>query len=69
MLLRDEMSFEVIIKDNGVGFDTDIVKKGLGFTNIKGRTQLMNSKINILSTEGKGTSISFTIDLNESVEC
>ncbi|MDM1064957.1 two-component sensor histidine kinase [Myroides odoratimimus] len=69
ILLREETRFEVIIKDNGVGFDTDIVKRGLGFTNIKARTQLMNSKINISSTEGKGTSISFTIDLNESVEC
>lgn len=63
-----DTSFKVSIIDNGVGFDVNIVKKGIGFNNIKGRVEFMESRINILSADGKGTSISFVIDLKESAE-
>jgi signal transduction histidine kinase len=48
------MSYE----DNGIGFDTNTVNKGLGFKNIHQRTQLFKGTINIDSSP-KGSSFSF----------
>ncbi|MGL4585182.1 MAG: tetratricopeptide repeat-containing sensor histidine kinase [Flavobacterium sp.] len=61
-LVISNTTFEVVIKDNGCGFNTDIVKKGIGFANIKGRIELMNSQLVIVSIKEKGTKISFVIE-------
>jgi signal transduction histidine kinase len=60
-IVVDEHSFKVVIADDGVGIDTSIIRKGLGFTNIRNRAKLMNSKLIVDSTKGKGTTIFFVI--------
>ncbi|MBC7934110.1 MAG: MEDS domain-containing protein [Rhizobacter sp.] len=42
------------IKDDGVGFDTGIKSRGIGFLNIKTRASLFNGIMNVSSTPGKG---------------
>lgn len=53
--------FKVIIKDDGIGFDPSDIKFGLGFSNIKQRSQMMNSKFYLFSKPNFGTKISFFI--------
>jgi len=42
------------IKDNGIGFDTNLPSKGVGLLNIKARAALFNGEIKIISSPGKG---------------
>lgn len=58
-----DTGFKVSIVDNGKGFNTDIVRRGIGFTNIKGRIEFMKSKLIINSNIGKGTTISFVVEI------
>jgi signal transduction histidine kinase len=54
--------FQMIISDDGNGFDLDATKKGNGLDNIQKRTAAHNGKFMIRSSPGKGTEliISFT---------
>ncbi|MDM1370188.1 sensor histidine kinase, partial [Myroides marinus] len=61
-LNNNNESFKVIIKDNGQGFDADIVKRGIGFANIKDRIEFMKGKLIIDSKPGEGTVISFVVE-------
>ncbi len=47
----------VKIKDNGIGFDIQKVKKGFGLENMEKRGVLINAKLNFYSTPGKGTEL------------
>lgn len=51
----------IIITDNGVGFNID--KKGVGLKNIQERLQTISGKINIQSDSDKGTSIVIELKL------
>jgi PAS domain S-box-containing protein len=54
---------ELVLKDNGQGFDvkkvldSESVKRGLGLTSMRERTELSGGSFSIESTEGKGTVI------------
>lgn len=50
-----ESSISVLIRDNGVGFDTKTKAKGLGLKNIELRSQLLGSKWRFKSAPQKGT--------------
>lgn len=50
-------TINLTIEDDGIGFDTAKVKHGLGLINIKNRIELINGTLEILSEEGKGTTI------------
>jgi|GEM_PF-2141209 len=45
---------ELQIKDDGVGFDTENSKWGLGFKNIYSRAEQYNGKVSITSSKGSG---------------
>lgn len=45
---------QLIIKDDGVGFDPLIKSKGVGLMNIKARASLFDSKVGIRSSKGRG---------------
>lgn len=45
------------IKDDGIGFDTEIVKQGIGLKNIKDRMEQIAGKVTIDSKAGSGTII------------
>ena len=45
---------ELIIEDNGKGFDINTLKKGLGFQNIINRAELFNGIVSLKSAPGEG---------------
>ena len=56
----------VIVSDNGVGFDTDQVKpNSFGLVGLKERVDLLNGKMTIKSARGQGTLIMFQIPYPE----
>ncbi|MBV1922465.1 MAG: two-component sensor histidine kinase, partial [Flavobacteriaceae bacterium] len=56
-----ESHFNVIIKDNGNGFEIDKIKQGNGLSNIKKRAKDMNGLALISSEINKGTSINIEL--------
>jgi signal transduction histidine kinase len=45
----------IMAKDNGIGFSSDVKKEGIGLINIKKRAQLIGAEIKFLSEENRGT--------------
>ncbi|WP_159076290.1 tetratricopeptide repeat-containing sensor histidine kinase [Flagellimonas amoyensis] len=54
-------NLKLTIKDDGVGFDTNKGKRGIGLRNIISRVKKVNGVFDIESTKGKGTTISVAI--------
>jgi len=52
----DDM-IRMTIMDNGVGFDNDKVKKGIGFINMQRRTELFSGKFSFETSPGKGCAV------------
>lgn len=52
------------ITDNGIGFDTNISKKGIGLQNLQERVEELNGTLNIDSEVGNGTKTNIQIPLN-----
>jgi two-component system sensor histidine kinase UhpB len=61
-------SVTLLIIDNGVGFDVQQKRKGIGITNIFNRVESYNGKADIISYPGRGCSLSVTIPLPEKVQ-
>ncbi len=53
----------ITVEDNGIGFDVNVAKKGLGLKNIYSRVQFLNANLEIDSAD-KGTSFHITVNLN-----
>jgi PAS domain S-box-containing protein len=51
------------IADNGIGFDLDTVKRGIGLANMKRRAELFSGNIDIDSSPGNGCSVTVDIPL------
>ncbi|RVU90770.1 hypothetical protein EH230_07600 [Flavobacterium columnare] len=49
------------IEDNGVGFDINKVKEGIGIKNINSRAKSMNGEVKFYSTINKGTHINLSL--------
>lgn len=54
-LVYNNKSLEVIINDNGVGFDADRVKKNSGLINMQSRAKLVGAQFTLQSTLQAGT--------------
>jgi PAS domain S-box-containing protein len=54
---------KMMVTDNGVGFDVDEVKAGIGLANMKRRAELFSGRFEIDSAVGKGCSIIIDIPL------
>jgi two-component system NarL family sensor kinase len=50
-------NLKIVAKDNGIGFSSDVKKKGIGLSNIKKRAQLIGAEIQFSSEKNKGTSL------------
>ncbi len=63
-LARSEGRLTITVEDDGKGFDTVILQKanGIGWTNIQSRVEFLKGTMDVLSDEGKGTSVH--IELN-----
>lgn len=57
----NEGGIELLIKDNGVGFEVKKVKRGLGLNNIQDRCDLINAFFHITSSKNKGTTLRIVI--------
>jgi signal transduction histidine kinase/ligand-binding sensor domain-containing protein len=47
----------MVMKDNGKGFDLDAVSKGNGVTNMRKRAEMLKGRLNIRTSPGHGTEI------------
>lgn len=58
-------SLQLIIKDDGIDFNPNTIKSGIGLANMKRRAELFGGKMNIDSDLGNGCSITVDIPLAE----
>jgi signal transduction histidine kinase len=56
-LKQEEKGMFIEVEDNGVGFDQEKVKFGLGLQNIQHRMKMSKIKGDVVSEIGKGTKI------------
>lgn len=54
-LIQEENRIALTVQDDGCGFDTETVQKGIGLNNIYNRVASCNGKIEIASYTGRGT--------------
>lgn len=61
-LVQSNSSIILNIKDDGAGFDTGKTYKGMGLMNIRTRASLLNGKVHIISSPGKGCELKINFD-------
>jgi len=66
-LESDAEFINLIISDNGKGFDPAQAKRGQGFNNISNRAALFNARVEINSSPGKGCQLSVIIPFETAV--
>jgi two-component system NarL family sensor kinase len=56
---KTDNKITITVEDDGKGFDTKCLDmaKGIGWTNIKNRIEFLRGRVDISSSEGKGTSV------------
>ncbi len=57
ILRRTEDKVEMVIQDNGQGFDLKDIREGFGMGSMRERTELSGGSFSIESARGKGTAI------------
>ena len=60
-LSGDKTSILLLIKDNGIGFDTNRINSSNGLRNMRARTEALNGVFTILSSPGKGVKLEVSI--------
>ncbi|MDB5203174.1 MAG: hypothetical protein JWQ27_2583 [Ferruginibacter sp.] len=68
LLQRTAEQIILIITDNGIGFDTQARRKGIGLSNINSRAGLYKGQLIISSEEGKGTSLHIEFPMTDILE-
>lgn len=63
LLQSKQENLELIIKDNGIGFDPKQTHRGIGLSNIYERVSFYDGKVEIETAKGKGCMISVSIPL------
>lgn len=69
MMFQQNM-IKIVIKDNGIGFNPEILEAGLssgthyGIVGMKERVDLLEGRLEILSEPGSGTQVKMTIPIN-----
>jgi len=54
----------LMVSDNGVGFDTQSVVKGLGLQGIEERARMIGASLDIVSNPGSGAALKLLVDLH-----
>jgi signal transduction histidine kinase len=62
-MYRTGNNFQIVIQDNGIGFDTTTIKNGNGLLNMQTRAAILKGVAHIESKEHNGTRISIVIPL------
>lgn len=63
-----DSTINLTILDDGIGFRTNKVKKGIGLKNITSRVSQMNGEVKFLSNEDSGTTVSVRVPIEVKVE-
>lgn len=68
-LNRTNNHINLIVEDNGVGFDPEVVKEkeGIGMHNLEARVDQLNASIHFDSGKGAGTTVSIDIPLEDKI--
>lgn len=61
----DTQNIILIIKDNGIGFDTEKKRKGIGISNIFSRANMYNGTVDLQSIPGTGSCFSVQFSIKE----
>jgi signal transduction histidine kinase len=64
-IIQDGSRLNLIVEDNGIGFEQQEVDKGFGLQNLQFRVQALQGYISITSAKGKGTSVYIEFDLEK----
>ena len=59
----ENQKLNILIADNGIGFDLNSVIEGNGLRNLNNRAEQIGAELNIISSRGKGTTITFIVDI------
>ena len=62
---ENKQLLEIIISDNGKGFDTDSVKRGNGLDNMQKRATELGAAFNLQSKPGEGCSITLQVKITQ----
>ena len=65
-LTEEKDTLSLIVKDNGVGFDTSKSSKGIGLMNISTRASLFKGRLAIISSPGNGCMMKVTLQTTNS---
>ncbi len=60
-LMFHEEQLNIIVEDNGKGFDTEIASGGMGLHNLHNRAEKLNGHLSIVSQKGSGTTVEFEV--------
>jgi two-component system sensor histidine kinase DegS len=61
-----KQKINIIVKDNGIGFDPNVAKdKSFGLIGMRERVDLLEGTMKIISSPGNGTTLLFSIPINE----
>ncbi|WP_413999591.1 tetratricopeptide repeat protein [Flavobacterium sp. W1B] len=64
-LKKTEEDLELTITDDGIGFNANVKKKGIGLQNMLSRTNECNGSFNIKSKKNEGTIITVTVPIEQ----
>ncbi|MGZ8557384.1 MAG: tetratricopeptide repeat-containing sensor histidine kinase [Chitinophagaceae bacterium] len=64
-LIREDNRLNIVVEDNGKGFDTALLEnsKGAGWVNIRSRVEYLKGKLDIHSEPGKGTLVNMEFNV------
>lgn len=64
-LVRQDNRLNIVVEDNGKGFDTALLDNntGAGWTNIRSRVEYLKGQLDIHSGQGKGTLVNIEFNL------
>lgn len=63
-ITRTDHQLDLLVEDDGAGYDPGNIKKGMGTDGIAQRVQFLKGEINIQSAKGQGTSTLVTVPLS-----
>jgi signal transduction histidine kinase len=64
-VLKQNNTIKIIVKDNGIGFISENIHKGLGLQNIENRAKIANVEIAFSSEINVGTQIEIKLKANK----
>lgn len=66
-LIRNEEDLEIMVEDDGKGYDPGDVRKGMGTENVAARVNFLKGEISIHSEKGVGTTTTITIPFSHEI--